>query len=445
MPTEAVKGIGVRGGRHEGEAYRGGRANEARRHEGAESDGGTKGLRDQGIKGRSGEREGKDSLCRSDEGTEGPRDHGTEGRGDGGIGGGLSSVHTGNQSRAVLGPEGGDVTETVAQLRGMLERYRGRAFGADQPRVLPTGLVPLNAVLPHGGLPAGAVTEVLFKEAGSGAMSLVMGIVGRHGGTEARRHEEETSKRRNAETLKRRNAETLTRRNAETLKWEVGASGKGESAIRNPQSAIDRRMVVMVDTVGDFYPPAAWAMGVDPDRLLILRPKTIKDTWWAVDLCLRCSAVGVVVATLPRLETAMSRRLQLAAESGGTVGLILRPAQRCEKTFAAIRMLVEPIPAPAADCGLQIADSPFPEAPTSHFSVSAFRRFSVATFRRFGVSPSCLPPTHRITLIKVREGMSAEPVFVNLMGEAGYEAGPMPVHAVSADRAAGAKDRRVSA
>ena len=199
---------------------------------------------------------------------------------------------------------------------------------------------------------------------------------------------------------------------------------------------------MVMDAVGDFYPPAAWAMGVDPDRLLIVRPGTLENCGWAMDLCLRCSAVEIVVATLPHLETTLSRRLQLAAESGGSVGLILRPAQRCEKTFAAIRMLIEPIPPPLSPLRRSVAaslSSPscLPSSPTS------LRPFVPSSLPP---PPSLPPPSHRITLIKVREGNPIANILVNLSnGEMDDETRAVSIHAGFADPAVGANSQRVSA
>lgn len=46
---------------------------------------------------------------------------------------------------------------------------------------------------------------------------------------------------------------------------------------------------------------------------------------WAIDLALRCEGVAVVIADGSGLTMAASRRLQLAAAAGGTIGLLARP------------------------------------------------------------------------------------------------------------------------
>ena len=74
-----------------------------------------------------------------------------------------------------------DATETVRKLQAKLEEYnRRRAKQAGWIRqFIPTGLSSLDAVLPHGGIPRGAITEILSDERGVGAMSLAIRIAAR--------------------------------------------------------------------------------------------------------------------------------------------------------------------------------------------------------------------------------------------------------------------------
>ena len=106
-------------------------------------------------------------------------------------------------------------------------------------------------------------------------------------------------------------------------------------------------IVVWSDPAGDLYPPAVAAGGVPMDRLLLLRPPTARDEVWAVAECLRCPAVVAVVAAVPQLTRVEARRLQLAAERGGGVGLLMRPWGRSDVYAAATRWLVAPAPGDA--------------------------------------------------------------------------------------------------
>lgn len=68
-------------------------------------------------------------------------------------------------------------------------------------------------------------------------------------------------------------------------------------------------------------------------------------TVWAIDLALRCPGVAAVVADGSGIGMAESRRLQLAAASGGSLGLLARPwRERGEISAARTRWLVTPRP-----------------------------------------------------------------------------------------------------
>ncbi len=94
---------------------------------------------------------------------------------------------------------------------------------------------------------------------------------------------------------------------------------------------------------GDLYPPALVAMGVPINRLLVLRPATLADTLWAATECLRCRGIAACIAPLEKITRVHARRLQLAAEQGGGVGLLLRPAAAIGWPYAAVtRWMIRP-------------------------------------------------------------------------------------------------------
>ena len=288
----------------------------------------------------------------------------------------------------MLGTPSGGVTgefvrsERLRRLRAMLARCRHRHRGTDR-RFIATGLAGLDGALPHGGLPSGAVTEILCSLDGGGATTLA-------------------------------------------LRAALAAAGRS-------------RWVVVVDTRGDFYPPAAWRMGVNVDRLVVIRRLGLREALWAVDQTLRCSAVAAVVAPVNQLEDAVSRRLQLAAESGDALGLLLRPATGRRHSFAAVQMLVEPLglisqddhrPV-AADLRVGRLDTPRPTRRSAATDESLKSLFDSARL--------C-----RVTLVKVREGRPAEPFVIDLNDETGTGS----LLSVPGDRPAGGEcqdHRRISA
>jgi protein ImuA len=111
--------------------------------------------------------------------------------------------------------------------------------------------------------------------------------------------------------------------------------------------------VVWSDPDRELYPPAIAALGIPLKRLYLLHPTSAADHVWAVAECLRCKGVSAVVAAIPetnsrqRLTRVQARRLQLAAEQGGGVGVLLRrvpPGKSpADAEHAAVtRWLVEP-------------------------------------------------------------------------------------------------------
>ncbi|MFT3784780.1 MAG: hypothetical protein QM770_01265 [Tepidisphaeraceae bacterium] len=105
------------------------------------------------------------------------------------------------------------------------------------------------------------------------------------------------------------------------------------------------RSLVWCDPHGTIHAPVLNAMGVAVDRCYLLRPRPGQLLEVVAD-CLRCPGVGAVVAMLPaRLSRVEARRLQLAAERGGGLGLMVRPLGAGSDIYAAARRwLVEPAP-----------------------------------------------------------------------------------------------------
>jgi protein ImuA len=173
-------------------------------------------------------------------------------------------------------------------------------------------------------------------------------------------------------------------------------SGAATLALRTALNAAGNQdaSLVVVDCDGDFYPPAAAAMGLPVDRLVVIRTGRAADAFWATEQALRCRSVGAVLATRLMLDEVRSRRLQLAAERSGGMALVLNPFKKstARHSFAAVRLLIEPLPVTPRQSGM----------------------------RRF-----------RVTVLKVREGMPVEPVILDTTDET-FD---VPLHPVSADRA----------
>lgn len=99
--------------------------------------------------------------------------------------------------------------------------------------------------------------------------------------------------------------------------------------------------LVIADPQKQFFPPAAAAMGLKLDNLILLQPENEKELWWGIDQALRCSAVAAVWGWLDVIEERQFRRFQLSAESSGALGLFLQPYVAARKpSWAEVQWLV---------------------------------------------------------------------------------------------------------
>lgn len=168
---------------------------------------------------------------------------------------------------------------------GRLWRGQGTAPRRD---ALPTGFAALDRVLPGGGWPRAALSEILFP-----------------------------------------------------------ADGVGELCLLLPALAmLSREAHPIVLIAPPYLPfPAAWiAAGVDLRCLQIVQAGE-HDAPWAAEQCLRSAACAAVLCWPRQADTATLRRLQLAAETGQTIGFMLRPAQLAtQASMAAVRIGIETDP-----------------------------------------------------------------------------------------------------
>ncbi len=92
------------------------------------------------------------------------------------------------------------------------------------------------------------------------------------------------------------------------------------------------------------------ALGLEPARLLIVNAPKRADALWAFEEALRNPALAGAVAEIDDIDLTQSRRLQLAAEMGGTTALLLRPPGELDQASAArTRWRASALPAKATD------------------------------------------------------------------------------------------------
>jgi cell division inhibitor SulA len=132
----------------------------------------------------------------------------------------------------------------------------------------PSGFTSLDQILPGGGWPLGAVTEILHDGTGVGELRLLMPALAE-----------------------------LSRR---------------------------RQWIALVAPPHVPYAPALAQHGVDLSRLLLIHPRAETDALWAVEQALRSGTCSAVLSWLRRADGSSLRRLQLAAEAGRALGLVFR-------------------------------------------------------------------------------------------------------------------------
>jgi protein ImuA len=191
----------------------------------------------------------------------------------------------------------------VSTLRREVEKLEMSRPPEDE-RPISTGSVALDALLPDGGLRRGTLVEYLTAGPANGAGTLALAAA----------------------------REVCRQGRALVVVEQAGVRGQGPEVRR--QGTGDRRQ----ETEGRFYPLAAAGWGIDLAAVLVLRPAGAVDVVWALDQALRCRGVGAVWAACDRLDVRDFRRLQLAAECGGTFGLFIRPARlRGQPTWADVQ------------------------------------------------------------------------------------------------------------
>jgi hypothetical protein len=108
-----------------------------------------------------------------------------------------------------------------------------------------------------------------------------------------------------------------------------------------------RGELVVIDSTEEFYPPAAFAWGVESRRLLWVRPTSAMHALAATEIALRSPAVGAVWASLERIDGRAFRRLLLAAESANAFGVLVRSARHeADPSWADVQLRIDPIAAP---------------------------------------------------------------------------------------------------
>ncbi len=89
------------------------------------------------------------------------------------------------------------------------------------------------------------------------------------------------------------------------------------------------------------YAPGLAQQGIELTRLLIVRPPSATEALWAAEQALSSGVCAAVLLWLKGTDDRWLRRLKLAAEAGGALGVLFRPERhRFESSPASLRLLM---------------------------------------------------------------------------------------------------------
>jgi len=179
---------------------------------------------------------------------------------------------------------------SLADILADARVWKLKDAAAAPPRpVWSTGRSALDARLPGGGWPAASLVEVLIDDTGLGEVQLFLPALVQ-----------------------------CQRRAGGEIPWLVWIAPPHEP-----------------------YAPALAQQGIQLSRLLVVRPATAMEALWAAEQALSSGVVAAVLLWLKGTDDRWLRRLKLAAEAGGSLGVLFRPERhRFESSPAGLRLLM---------------------------------------------------------------------------------------------------------
>lgn len=107
----------------------------------------------------------------------------------------------------------------------------------------------------------------------------------------------------------------------------------------------DGAACVWISTSRRLFPASLSTFNVAPERIIFIDVNTEREALWITEEALKCEGLAAVVAELNEISLIESRRLQLAVESSGVTGFILRKdGRKTASTVATARWQISPLP-----------------------------------------------------------------------------------------------------
>ncbi|HEX3846668.1 MAG TPA: translesion DNA synthesis-associated protein ImuA [Steroidobacteraceae bacterium] len=185
--------------------------------------------------------------------------------------------------------EGSSLAEILADAR--VWKLKDASAAPARP-VWSTGRRSLDARLPGGGWPSSSLIEVLLDDNGLGEIQLFLPAL---------------------------------------VECQRGL----------PSSRAEIPWIVWIAPPHEPYAPALAEHGLELGRLLIVRPGSATEALWAAEQALSSGVCAAVFLWLKGSDDRWLRRLKLAAEAGGALGVLFRPGRhRFESSPASLRLLM---------------------------------------------------------------------------------------------------------
>ncbi|CUW41629.1 damage-inducible mutagenesis protein (ImuA-like) [Magnetospirillum sp. XM-1] len=102
-----------------------------------------------------------------------------------------------------------------------------------------------------------------------------------------------------------------------------GASTAFAAVLLGRLAAQAAKPVLWIGGGDEVYAPGLAALGLPPQRVVMVRPYRAAQALWAMEEGLRCRALAGVLTEAWRLDLTAARRLQLAARASGVPALLL--------------------------------------------------------------------------------------------------------------------------
>ena len=178
---------------------------------------------------------------------------------------------------------------TLADILADARVWRLKDASAAPARpVWSTGKSSLDARLPGGGWPTASLIEVLLDDTGLGEVQLFL-----------------------------------------------------PALVESQRTSGDVPWLVWIAPPHEPYAPALAQQGIELTRLLVVRPTTATEALWAAEQALGSGVCAAVLLWLKGTDDRWLRRLKLAAEAGGALGVLFRPERhRFESSPASLRLLM---------------------------------------------------------------------------------------------------------